>query len=440
MLTGSWPPRKRLALVASATATLIILAFTASSTLQYPSSESVVGIRLPYYKGNNSGTAEQETSSPVRNATFLQELAPSYIKAILDPNDDKFERLRCPVPNLARYEYLQSSPKPAKPADQPKKFFFALNLRQCVAILPRLISSIVETARFLGPENCVLSIVEGHSDDGTFDVLETLRKDMMSLGLEYHLQTSDIDPKQGDRIEALAALRNLALEPLTSDAARFSADTAVIFSNDVAICMEDLLELVHQRVFQKADMTCAMDWSDFPGGPIFYDIWVARAINGDTFWEIPPDGAWRYSSNLFWNHPVSRQRYDEHKAFQVFACWNGAVVFSAKPLIEKQIRFRRSAPDECYAGEPRLFCKDLWMNGYSRIAVVPSVNLEYSDKKAQRAKELHGYVSDALKGEDSNGTSLEIEWDANAPEKVKCMANFEDQSWVAWNQGFESKT
>jgi alpha-1,3-mannosyltransferase len=366
-------------------------------------------------------------------------LAPSYIKAILDPKDESFDRLRCLAPNPERYEYLKPDHKTAKSSDEQKKYFFALNLRQCVGILPRLIGSILETVRFLGPENCVLSIVEGHSDDGTFDVLAALGKDMRSLGLEYHLQVSEIDPKQGDRIEGLAALRNLALEPLVNDSARYSPDTSVIFINDVAICMEDLLELVHQRVFQKADMTCAMDWSDIDPAPIFYDIWIARAINGDTFWEIPPDGGWRFAANLFWNHPVSRQRYEEHKAFQVFACWNGAVVFTAKPIIENKIRFRRSKPEECYAGEPRLFCKDLWMNGYSRIAVVPSVNLEYSDKKAQKAKELHGHVSDAVGGEDRNDQSLKIEWDAKPPEKVKCMSDFADQSWVPWNQGFESE-
>lgn len=116
------------------------------------------------------------------------------------------------------------------------------------------------------------------------------------------------------------------------------------------------------------------------------------------------------------------------------------MVFSAKPVIQNNIRFRRSKPDECYAGEPRLFCKDLWMKGYSKIAVVPSVNLEYSDKSALKIKALHGYVTETVKGENVNDKSLRIEWDSKPPEKVKCMSGFEDQSWVPWNQGFESKT
>jgi alpha-1,3-mannosyltransferase len=75
----------------------------------------------------------------------------------------------------------------------------------------------VETVRFLGPKNCALSIVEGNSDNGTFEILEALRKAMGSLGLEFHLRTSDIDLKNADRIEGLAALRNLALEPLVNN-------------------------------------------------------------------------------------------------------------------------------------------------------------------------------------------------------------------------------
>lgn len=429
MLTGTWAPRKRLSVVGIAIAFIIV--FTSISSLHYRRSH-VVSLRLPSYKGYN--ITEQET---VGNITILEALGPSYIKAILDPKDKEFDRVQCPAPTPKRYDYLRVDDKNGETADGRIRYFFALNLRQCIGMLPRLMGSIVEAVRFLGPENCALSIVEGHSDDGTLEILGALRKDMGSLGLEYHLKTSDIDPKNGDRIESLAALRNLALEPLLNNSNQYSPDTAVIFINDVAICIDDILELVHQRVFQKADMTCAIDWSDIDPAPIFYDIWIARAINGDTFWEIPADGGWRFASNLFWNHPTTRQRYEEHKAFQVFACWNGAVVFSAKPLIQNKIRFRRSKPSECYTGEPRLFCKDLWMEGYSKIATVPSVNLAYSDKSATKVKGLHGYVTEAVQGEDVNDESLKIIWDDKPPEQVKCMSDLTDQTWYPWNQGFE---
>lgn len=78
----------------------------------------------------------------------------------------------------------------------------------------------METVLFLGPENCALSIVEGHSADRTLEILEALHKEMGILGLEFHLYTSDIDSKYKDRIGALARLRNLALEPLVSNSSQ----------------------------------------------------------------------------------------------------------------------------------------------------------------------------------------------------------------------------
>lgn len=43
-----------------------------------------------------------------------------------------------------------------------------------------------------------------------------------------------------------------------------------------------IVELLHQRVIQDADMTCAMDWYH-PGGkdapPLFYDVWISREFH-----------------------------------------------------------------------------------------------------------------------------------------------------------------
>jgi alpha-1,3-mannosyltransferase len=58
-----------------------------------------------------------------------------------------------------------------------------------------------------------------------------------------------------------------------------------------------------------------------------------------------------------------------------------------------------------------LFYKDLWIEEYSKIAVVLLVNLDYLDKSTKKAKGLHRYVSKAVKGEDINDGSLRIVWD-----------------------------
>jgi alpha-1,3-mannosyltransferase len=358
----------------------------------------------------------------------------------MDPEAKSLPRLECPKLDVSRYQYLQVSGQNS--TDSPIQYFFALDLRQCVTLLPRLIGSVVEVMRFLGPHNCALSIIEGNSDDGTGEVLAALRPTLQSLGITYHFSTTTIDPKQGDRISALAQLRNLALQPLLAETTnpslapskkRYTADTTITFLNDVAICPEDILELLHQRTHLQADMVCGMDWTYVGNDPTFYDVWIARGLaGGDSFFRIPPDGSWDFAWNLFWNDEESRERLAVRRPFQVFSCWNGAAVFKAAPLVEKGVRFRRAREEECHQGEPQLFCKDLWFYGFGRIAVVPVVNLEYGDEAGRRIKEAKGYASKWVGAE--GWRDERIEWQREPPEKVKCMADYADQFFEAWNK------
>ncbi|KAL8829456.1 MAG: hypothetical protein Q9170_006164 [Blastenia crenularia] len=368
------------------------------------------------------------------NDTLVKAASP-YLKAIVDPEDKAFPRLECPSPSGNRYHHLldegnnttDHAPRTAL------KYFFALDLHQCRELLPRLLGSTVETIRYLGPQRCALSIVEGRSDDGTYEVLTSLRQEVEGLGAKYFLQTNEINPKAegADRVEALSQLRNQALQPLIDLGVGQEAAATVIFLNDVAICMEDILELIHQRRYQDADMMCAMDWTYVGPDPTFYDVWIARGMTGDSFFNIPPDGNWNSAWNLFWNDPESKQKLDAGQPFQVFSCWNGAVTFTAKPILEQQVKFHRAHKNECGQGEPKSFCKDLWTLGYGKIAVVPSVNLEYSDENAKRIKSLKGYVSNSV---DNGAGNDKIEWRKSPPAKVKCMAGYENQHWRPWDE------
>lgn len=356
----------------------------------------------------------------------MHQLAQSHVQAILNPNDDKWHKLQCPSLNATRYSYLRGDIPDSSPP-LPQRYFFALDVRQKADLLPRLIGSILEAARFLGPEKCTLSIVEGQSTDGTFEILDLLWREIEQIGVTYHLVSSSLDPKSGNRIEVLAQLRNLALSPLIRDSSLF--DTTVIFLNDVAICTEDILELIHQRGALKADMTCGMDWTYVGRDPTFYDVWISRGMNGDSFFNIPPDGNWNSAWNLFWNNPQAQTRFNNHQPFQVFSCWNGAAVFTAKVL--EKVKFRSPYRNECFQGEPSLFCKDMWHYGYGKIAVVPSVNLEYSDEAAKRIKDLKKYVSDWVGREEGD---QHIEWEAKPPDQVKCMKDYVDQVWLPWDE------
>lgn len=367
----------------------------------------------------------------------------AYINAIMNSGNSgvvNLPLLQCPKHNPNRYLALQATTKES--SNGIIQYFFALDLRQNIAILPRLLGSVVKVIRFLGPQHCALSIIEGNSDDGTGEVLAALRPNLEKLGVTYHLRTTTINPKKGDRIAALAELRNLALQPIldantqTPDSSvhRYTADTTVIFLNDVAACPDDILELLHQRRFLGADMVCGMDWTYVGRDPTFYDVWIARTIRGDSFFDIPPDGNWNSAWNLFWNDAGTQARYNARRPFQVFSCWNGGAVFGAEPLLlgESGVRFRRARQGECHQGEPQLFCKDLWWMGFGKIAVVPTVNLEYSNEAGEKIKKAKGYVSQFV--DVAQWVDEEIEWRAEPPEKVKCMAVYSDQFFEAWNK------
>jgi alpha-1,3-mannosyltransferase len=291
--------------------------------------------------------------------------------------------------------------------------------------------------RFLGPKRCALSIVEGNSPDGTAEVLAVLEPLLKRLGIRTHFTLrSSTNPKEGNaRFLKLANLRNEALAPLKAMPTRYASAT-VLFINDVAACPDDILELALQRVTLRADMTCAMDWTygSADADPMFYDSYVARAINGDLFFEIPPETvSYDRAQYLFWNDEISKRRYAEMRPLQVFACWNGAVAFTARPLVEGTVAFRgaRDFEGECFGGEPTLFCKDLWFHGYGKIAVVPTVNLEYSIENGRRIKQDKGFVADLVKsqGQDAEG----IKW-RGPPEKYRCMPDFNNQFWSPWNE------
>ncbi|KAL2198259.1 glycosyltransferase family 69 protein [Corynascus similis CBS 632.67] len=388
----------------------------------------------PPAQGEENGVPPETAPDPVtvKPTALPEEKVALYVNAIMTPTVTDLPRLECPELDSARYQELRQTG-----SDVGIQYYFAINLRQCVGLLPRLIGSVVQTMRFLGPEKCALSIVEGNSKDGTNEVLAALRSELEALGVTYYFDTSNINPKKGNRIKALAQLRNLALQPLLdtytdTDTNLLPPPPTVIFLNDVAICPEDILELVLQRRTQQADMVCAMDWTHVGPEPSFYDVWIARGMTGDSFFEIPPDGSWSRAWNLFWNDPASRAALDAHRPFQVFACWNGAVAFTAEPLVRKSLRFRWPREGECFQGEPQLFCKDLWYYGYGKIAVVPAVNLEYTNDKGRKIKQEKGYTSEWVSAPDWKDEA--IEWQADPPEKVKCFAGWKKQFFRVWNE------
>jgi alpha-1,3-mannosyltransferase len=357
-----------------------------------------------------------------------------YIYSIMDFRKNPiYNQISCPSKIGSRYKLLRGG---AAHGGQVR-YFFALNLHQSQLVLPRLMSSIVEAMRFLGPEHCAISVVEGRSTDGTDDILRALKPQVEAMGARFFLEHSSIDTMNGDRdrIEALAELRNAALAPLKANdgmknmAGIYSPDAIVIFINDIAMCPEDILELVYQHVNQDSHMTCAFDW--IFNGTLFYDVWVSRSLAGNLFFEIPHDGSWTYSQDLFFDDPYSRKRYESLRPLQVYSCWGGMVVLDAAPFVEETVKFRSSRAGECYMGEPTLLAKDLFRRGLGKIMVVPSVNVAYNDDEALGTKAIHGYVADHVNMSRSLMANEEfVEWQLAPPPMVKCLPNFNQPSWV----------
>lgn len=360
----------------------------------------------------------------------LFEKAAKYIQQILDPNiAGDYPRLDCPPLNKKRYSGLHHLPA----STRKPRYFFALDLYQSAHLIVQLLGSMVEAIQFLGPELCAISIVEGRSTDGTYEILKSLEQDMKNLGVNYFLTCNEFDPvgEGMDRISTLAELRNQALRPLNKHPEQYDPSTTVIFLNDIAPCPEDILELIHQRMVLKADMTCAIDWIN--DGGTFYDVWIGRQMNGDLFFEIPQSTSWEFADNLFWSHDESRIRFFAGLPVQVFSCWNGAVALIAKPFLEGKVEFRSKIEGECYLGEPVHLAKDMWKLGHGKIAIVPSINVGYTVDDSAKAKEKHGTVS--MWAEKEISLSNRITWKEKPPGQIKCVTSWDRPSWEPWDQG-----
>lgn len=389
-------------------------------------------------EGSNPESVSGEDFGALAAAPKTLDNVDEIVRAIFDPADATLERLECPVPPpavLARYETLQSSTKTRRNTPlQIFKYYLALDLTQTVDLLPRLVGSVVEAIRFLGPQDCVLSIVGGNSDDGTTLVLDAIRPELDALGIaRYFFETSSVDPRDGDdqQVASSVMMRNLVLKPMLDNRRFYSEDTTVIFLNEVAICMEDILELAYQRRHLGADMTCAMDWNSAGRDPIYNDVWGSRTLTGESFSRNLEDKSWDEAWNLFWNDHETKSRYSSHLPFQVFSCWSGAVTLKADPILYGDMIFRNNNQRECSQGGPALFCKELWYKGWGKISVVPSVSLEHSDDAGRALKARRGYTS-AWVGPEQDKKS-KIEWQRMPPQQVKCMEGMGTPEWRPWD-------
>ncbi|KAJ2052591.1 hypothetical protein GGI08_004993 [Coemansia sp. S2] len=251
--------------------------------------------------------------------------------------------------------------------DKAEPIFIAANLHNSEKVLPNMAAQFLLLAETLGRDRVFISIYENGSKDKTKEILRQFNETLDALGIGHRIIANDTaKPEHVHRIEYLAKVRNVAMEPLYSSGAKFSR---VAFVNDVYFCQTDLLELIFQARAQGAHLTCAEDYDKWNGGPGFYDTWVARDIRGEGFMKE----VHRISKD-----DISMVAQMRDRPFQVQCCWNGIAVIDAKVFrSEGGLHFRRSAEGECSASECSLFCNDMWRRGFQRAVMVPRVKLAY---------------------------------------------------------------
>lgn len=109
-----------------------------------------------------------------------------------------------------------------------------------------------------------------------YKVLKLLREAIELISAQYFLTTKEVDPKEEGvkRIEALARLSNRALWPSLMDHREdYSANDTVVFTNDVATCME-----THSSTFQT---TVAGIWREASSGIILM-LFRHRRLEGHS--------------------------------------------------------------------------------------------------------------------------------------------------------------
>lgn len=362
--------------------------------------------------------------------TYTHQEVSTFVCSIMHHQMNLTAKLDCSATIASRYKHLQPAP-----SSNPKvHYFFALDLHQAVHTITPLMGLIIEAMRYLGTEHCALSIVEGRSIDGTYSILTGQKVELAAMGVPFFLSRSYLDPKAPgkNRITALALLRNKALEPLLEESNRKSSRLAmkptIIFVNDVVLCPEDILDMLHQRVSQSAAMTCAFDWNKDDGA--FYDSWVSRSMSGNLFFEVTHDGNHWLGNDMFFDHPDSADRWHQSLPIQVYSCWGGMVTLDAAPFLERKITFRSADKDECAMGEPMTLAKDLWKLKLGRILAIPTVNVAYEYDDTSKAKARHGYVHQAVASARYNKDAEMVEWQTSPPPMVKCMPVFDRQSWM----------
>lgn len=324
---------------------------------------------------------------------------------------------------------------------QSKSYFIAVLFRNSEKVLsawmeefPRLVQLLSNQDRSEQRSNIFISL-HGSGIDKTSVYLEKFRNMFADLGIETDIQSdSDWDSfiresNELHRIERLAWLRNTALRRFTSLASSSSSSSShfdrILFLNDIFFCAEDILQLVLSSIQTKSDVSCGMDYyRQYKKRRIlgFYDVWVARDMNGKRFTTSPP-----YAVT-----PASIDALAKGQTFQVRSCWNGAVSINAEVFSgQDSALFRSSRSGECEVSECELFMRDLVSRGRTHISIVPSCTTAYNIEDFEEMKRQMSFAR--IRNPTSGLTKALITWRDDRPIEWECCPMRRNDSYVNWD-------
>lgn len=227
--------------------------------------------------------------------------------------------------------------------------------------------------------NLFVSVFQSGSTDQTPALLRRFRSALEALGVRNSINLGH-DVRGGmNRIEFLAKVRNKAMDPIYTTDMHFDR---VIWLSDNLFCASGPLQQIvladdRHNGGAGADAACALDFDFMNFGQCgFYDIWAAHDYNGRNFAKPFP----------YVSHPNSVSAVQQHKPFQVLACWSGMVVFRADIFTKAGLLYRRGRANlgECPVAETELIFHDMWRIKRGRIVVAPNVATAYGLTEYER--------------------------------------------------------
>ncbi|PSR79444.1 cryptococcal mannosyltransferase 1-domain-containing protein [Coniella lustricola] len=290
--------------------------------------------------------------------------------------------------------------------------FIASVHRNTGRILPDWSVATLALVQYLGADNVYFSAVESGSQDDTKEKLAALKEQLdargvpntISLGMTVWEQLDEMwtrpDPAASRvpgwiwneedklydlrRISYLAKERNRAMEPMRVLEGQGITFHKLLWINDIMFNVEDFVTLLHTNDGNYAS-ACSMDFK-YPS--TYYDTFALRDEDGHK------------TSSSYWpwfRSPASRDAVLHSDPVPVQSCWNGMVLFDAKPFYgDKALRFRAISDSladyhleasECcliHADNPLTTVPDqgVWLN--------PNVRVGYSLATYESVQAKHG--------------------------------------------------